>query len=68
MVTACLVQVTLDGVIQGCATYDPVANTFQADVKTPKTMTAGAHVIAVRVRVAGGAVVNTDGVTFQAKK
>ena len=60
--TACLVQVTLDGAIQGCATYDPVANTFQADVKTSKIDDGlGAHVIAIRVRVAGGAVVNTDG-------
>ena len=68
LATACLVQVTLDGAIQGCATYDPVADTFQADVKTSKTIALGAHVVAIRVRVAGGAVVNTDGVTVQVKK
>jgi hypothetical protein len=65
---ACLVQVTLDGAIQGCAGYDAVAHMFQADIKTPKTIAVGAHTIAIRVRVAGGAVVNTDAVTIQVKK
>jgi hypothetical protein len=68
MARACLVQVTLDGAIQGCAAYDAVANLFQANIKTSKQIAVGAHTIAVRVRVAGGAVVNTDAVTIQVKK
>jgi len=68
MASACLAQVTFDGAIQGCATYDPVANTFQLDVKTAKTVGVGPHAVGIRIRVAGGTVVNTDQVTVQVKK
>ena len=68
MASACLVQVTFDGVVQGCATYDPVANTFQLDVKTAKNLGVGPHAVGIRVRVAGGTVVNTDQITVQVKK
>jgi hypothetical protein len=68
MATACLAQVTFDGAIQGCAAYDPVANTFQLDVKTAKSVGVGPHAVGIRIRVADGTVVNTDQVTVQVKK
>lgn len=68
MAATCLVQVTWDAVVQGCATYDPIANAFQRDIKTPKNATVGPHAVGIRVRVAGGTVVNTDQVTVQVRK
>jgi hypothetical protein len=68
MASACLVEVTLDGIVQGCATYDPLSNTFQRDIKTPKNLPVGPHAVGIRVRVVGGAVVNTDQVTVQVRK
>jgi hypothetical protein len=67
MVAACLVQVTFDGAVQGCATYDAVANTFQLDIKTAKSVAAGTHSVGIRVRVAAGGVVNTDAMTVTLK-
>ena len=60
MAAACLVEVTFDGAAQGCATYNPVSNTFQLDVKTAKNVAVGRHFVGIRVRVAAGDVVNTD--------
>ena len=45
----CRVTVTLDGASQGCARYDATSNQFQVDVKTPNSLAAGNHVIAVVV-------------------
>ena len=61
--SACLVEVTFDGVVRACATYDPVSDTFQADVNTAKGLVIGEHLVGIRVRVADGAVVNTETVT-----
>lgn len=68
MASACLVEVTFDGVVRGCATYDPGSNIFQVDLKTAKTLVAGPHTLGIRVRVAAGDVVNTDAVTIVVKK
>ena len=60
----CLVIVTLDGTSQGCARYDAASDQFQVDVKTPNSLAAGNHVIAVRVSAPNGSgVVNTNSVT-----
>jgi hypothetical protein len=68
MASACLVEVTLDGIIGGCATYDADADTFQADIKTSRSLAIGPHTIGIRVRVAAGTVVNTDSVVVVVKR
>lgn len=62
---ACLVHVTFDGAVLGCASYNADSDTFQYDVKTAKTIVSGAHTIGIRVSGAGGGVVNTDAMTVQ---
>ena len=52
----CQVQVTLSGVTlpTTCATYNAGTDTFQLDVKTPKTLAPGSYTLTARV-LAGGA-------------
>lgn len=64
---ACLVTVTLDGASQGCAAYSPESNTFQLDLKLPKSLIPGSHTVGVRAS-AGGTVVNDERVTIAVKK
>ncbi len=60
----CLVTVTLDGTAQGCARYDAGSNLFQLDVKTPKSLSQGDHVIGVQISAPDGSgVVNSQTVT-----
>lgn len=56
----CLVVVTLDGQLAGCARYDAKSNIFQFDLKTSKAIATGAHSVGVLVTTAGGDTVNTD--------
>ena len=56
----CRVQVTLDGISNGCVRYDAAANKFQIDVKTTKSITIGEHTIAVVITAGDGSVVNTE--------
>jgi hypothetical protein len=63
----CLVAVTLDGAVKGCATYNPVSNTFQFDLRLPKNLTPGSHTVGVQVSAAG-TVVNNETVTITVKK
>jgi hypothetical protein len=46
----CLITVTLDGVAQGCPTYDALTHTFQFNVRTSKQLAAGAHTIAAIIK------------------
>ena len=62
----CLAAVTLDAAVKGCATYDPDSNTFQFDLKLPKSLTPGSHAVGVRVSAAG-TVVNDETVTIVVK-
>jgi hypothetical protein len=65
----CLVKVTLDGTDMGCATYDPASNTFQFDLKTPKSLSPGSHTIGIRISAADGSgVVNSDAKTVLIKR
>lgn len=64
----CLVKVTLDGAVKGFATYNAITDTFQYDLKTPKTIAAGPHTIGIQVTAPGGtAVVNRDATTIAIK-
>ncbi|MBT2517650.1 hypothetical protein J7E29_09420 [Streptomyces sp. ISL-90] len=56
----CLVFVSLDGDVKGCARYNAKSNTFQFDVKTTKALTVGVHSIGILVKTADGDVVNSD--------
>ncbi|MBM7505889.1 choice-of-anchor Q domain-containing protein [Agromyces aurantiacus] len=56
----CHVFVTLDGQVKGCATYNATTDTFQFDIKTAKSISAGLHTVGVRITSADGEVVNTD--------
>jgi hypothetical protein len=56
----CLVFVTLDGQVAGCAKYTAKTDTFQFDVKTTKALAVGTHSVGILVKSLGGAVVNTD--------
>ncbi|GAA1797569.1 choice-of-anchor Q domain-containing protein [Agromyces neolithicus] len=56
----CLVHVTLDGAVKGCARYNAVSDTFQFDLKLPKAQSRGEHMVGIRVTTAGGDTVNTD--------
>jgi CSLREA domain-containing protein len=65
----CLVRVTLDGTERGCVTYDPVLDTFQYDLKTPKTLAPGNHTVGIRVSAPDGSgVVNSDSTTVVIKR
>ena len=60
----CLVEITLDGQEKGCAAYDADTNTFQYDLKTPKTLAPGDHAVGIRVSAPDGSgVVNADSIT-----
>jgi len=60
----CLVVITLDGTPQGCARYDAASNLFQYDLKTPKSISAGDHVIGVRINAPDGSgVINLETTT-----
>lgn len=64
----CDVQVLFDGRVVGCATYDPLLDQFQVDLKTSRKLPAGAHTISIRVSAPDGSgVLNTDAVTVQVR-
>jgi hypothetical protein len=67
LVASCLVEVTLDGAVQGCAGYVPTSDTFKFDVKIPKNVAPGSHTIGIRVSATGG-VVNEATTTITLKK
>jgi hypothetical protein len=58
----CRVKVTFDGVEQpGCAGYDPTLDMLKYELKTSKTVGAGAHSVVIKVGAPDGSgVVNTD--------
>jgi hypothetical protein len=56
LVASCLVEVTFDGAVQGCAAYVPTSDTFKFDVKTPRNVGPGTHAVGMRVRATGGVV------------
>lgn len=60
LAAGCQVRVTLSGVTlpSSCATYTASTDTFQLDVKVPKTLTPGVYTITAQV-VVGGAVAAT---------
>lgn len=58
----CLVFVTLDGQVKGCARYTPTSDVFQFDVKTTKALSVGAHTIGILVTSAEGDVVNSNAI------
>ncbi|MDF2575408.1 MAG: hypothetical protein K0S05_2320 [Agromyces sp.] len=58
----CLVFVTLDEQVKGCARYDAASDIFQFDVKTTKALGAGAHSIGILVTTVEGDVVNSDAI------
>lgn len=65
----CHVQVTLDGVAQGCVTYDSSSDIFQLDLRTPKSLEVGTHTVGIRVTAADGSgVLNTDSTTILIRK
>ena len=49
------------------ANYNPVSNTFQFDLKLPKSLTPGSHAVGVQVSAAG-TVVNNETVAIIVKK
>ena len=63
----CHVQVVLDSIVQGCAVYAALTDTFQLDVKTTKSMSTGTHTVGIRVTDASGGVLNTDSTTVRLK-
>ncbi|MFE5672941.1 FG-GAP-like repeat-containing protein [Agromyces sp. NPDC056523] len=69
LVAACLVRVTLDGVLQpGCATYSARSDQFSYNVKIPKGMT-GQHVVALAVSAPNGSgIVNSNSVTITVRR
>jgi hypothetical protein len=61
----CLVRITFDGVDKGCARYNAVANTFQLDLKTTKSVVVGTHTVGILVRAGDGSgVVNNETTTI----
>jgi hypothetical protein len=65
----CRVKVTLDGAEAGCATYDPDSDTFQYDMKTPKTLASRNHTVGIRVSAPDDTgVVNNDSTTVAIKR
>jgi hypothetical protein len=59
----CRVQVTFDGVVRGCAAYDPVRDRFAFTLKTAKSTPPGQHQVGIRVTAPDGSgVVNTNAV------
>jgi hypothetical protein len=61
----CLVHVTLDGVVQGCARYNSTSDTFQVDVKLSKSIGNGDHIIGVTLSAPDGSgVLNTETTTI----
>ena len=66
LAATCLVVVTLDGAVIGCAAYNPTSNTFQLNIKLPKDLTPGSHTVGVRVSAAG-TVVNNETVAITVK-
>jgi Tol biopolymer transport system component len=65
----CHVQVTLDGVVKGCASYDQLSDTFQFDLKTAKSVAAGTHAVGIRVTALDGSgVLNTESTPVVIKK
>lgn len=65
----CLVQVTFDDVVQGCAGYDVAQGMFQYDLKTSKTAAVGDHAVGIRVSAPDGSgLLNTNSTTVALKK
>ena len=61
----CRVKITLDGAVQtGCASYNATTDTFQFDLKVPRTIALGTHTVGIQVSAPDGSgVVNTDSTT-----
>ena len=57
LASSCAVQVTFAGA-SDCATYDPIADAFLAQLRTTRTTAPGAYDVVIRVTV-GGALVAT---------
>jgi hypothetical protein len=66
----CLVRITLDGTVQpGCATYDASRDTFQYDLKTAKSISAGNHTLGIQVSASDSSgVINGDSTTIVIKR
>lgn len=64
---ACLAQVALDGVVMGCVTYDTESDSFQYDLKLPKSLEPGSDTIAALV-TADGEVVNDETLVIAVRK
>lgn len=47
----CAVKVTFSGESPVCTSYDPVANSFQANIKTSKSLAAGSYPIVISLTV-----------------
>ena len=59
----CRVQVTFDGVVKGCATYESALDRFIFTLKTAKSTALGAHTVGIRVTAPDGrGVVNNNSV------
>jgi hypothetical protein len=50
----CHVQITLDAHAQGCASYDATADVFFFVLRINKSLSAGSHVVGVRVTAPDG--------------
>ena len=50
----CRVQVTFDGVVKGCATYESALDRFIFTLKTAKNTAIGAHTVGIRVTAPDG--------------
>jgi hypothetical protein len=65
----CRVQVTFDGVVSGCASYDAVRDRFLFTLKTAKGTSPGDHLVGIRVTAPDGSgVINTNAVPVVIKK
>ena len=63
LASSCAVQVTFAGA-SDCATYDPIADAFLAQLRTTRTTAPGPYDVVVRVTV-GGALVATGSRSIQ---
>ena len=68
LVTSRRIDVTLDGTVVGWPVYDWRSDTFLSVVVSPKLLVVGTHTVGIRVREAGGGVVNTESVPIVIKK
>jgi hypothetical protein len=65
----CRVQVTFDGVVNGCTTYEPLRDRFIYTLKTAKNTSVGGHTVGIKVTAPDGSgVINTNSVPVVIKK